>query len=326
MIKKVLSIILSASLCLSMVACSSSKKAPVEEATTEEVIVDDSLGEKVYQEFADMLTQIYESNPGSAGSSDRVDAAVTALIDFSMNYGQESSSRVYESLAARWMEENADKYGDSFQETMIEEMDAIVELAGESQEGIETDVAFLNVINGIYDALGGEVEGEEGGEVGIANPMTEVTEQEMVDQTGIDLPAPKEATDVTYFVVDTDEYTIAQMDFTLDGQPYELRAASTGMTELDAAQTGENEMDLEGFNFDAGDISGLYYEWTTAGTDLVADRSGIFRIADKEDVGCIAWLDVAPGILYNLTMTSNASHEALKETAEKVFVPMQGEN
>ena len=325
MIKKVLAIILSAVLCLSMAACSSSKKEPVQEATTEEVIVDDSLGEAVYQEFSDMMTKIYESNPGSAGSSDRVDAAVTALIDFSMNYGQESSSRVYESLAARWIEENAGKYGDSFQETMIEEMDAIVELAGERQEGIETDVAFLNVINGIYDALGGEVEGEEG-ETGIANPMTEVTQQELVDQTGIDLPAPKGATDVTYFVVDTDELTIAQMDFTLDGQPYELRAASTGMTELNPVQTGEDEMDIEGFDFEAGNISGLYYEWTTAGTDLVADRSGIFQIADKEDVGYIAWLDVAPGILYNLSMTGNVTHEALLETAEKVFVPMQGEN
>lgn len=325
MIKKVLAMILSASLCISMAACSSSKKEPVPEATTEEVIVDDSLGETVYQEFSDMLTQIYESNPGSAGSSDRVDAAVTALIDFSMNYGQESSSRVYESLTGRWMEENADKYGDSFQETMIEEMDAIVELASESQEGIETDVAFLNVINGIYDALGGEVEGDEG-EAGMVNPMTEVTQQELVDQTGIDLPAPKGATDVAYFVVDTDEFTIAQMDFTLDGQPYELRAASTGMTELNPVETGEDEMDIEGINFDTGDISGLYYEWTTAGTDLVADRSGIFRIADKEDVGYIAWLDVVPGILYNLSMTSNVSHEALKETAEKVFVPMQGEN
>ena len=325
MIKKVLAMILSAGLCISMAACSSSKKEPVPEATTEEVIVDDSLGETVYQEFSDMLTQIYESNPGSAGSSDRVDAAVTALIDFSMNYGQESGSRVYESLTTRWMEENADKYGDSFQETMIEEMDAIVELAGESQEGIETDVAFLNVVNGIYDALGGEVEGEEG-EAGMVNPMTEVTRQELMDQTGIDLPTPEGATDVTYFVVDTDEFTIAQMDFTLDGQPYELRAASTGMTELSPVQTGEDEMDIEGIDFDTGDISGLYYEWTTAGTDLVADRSGIFRIADKEDVGYIAWLDAAPGILYNLSMTSNVSHEALKETAEKVFVPMQGEN
>ena len=325
MIKKVCAVILSASLCLSMAACSSSKKEPVEEATTEAVFVDDSLGEEVYKEFSDMLTQIYESNPGSAGSSDKVSAAVNSLIDFSMNYGEGSSNRVFEGLTTKWMEENADKYGESFEETMIQEMDAIVELAAETQEGIDTDVAFLNVINGIYNALGGEVEGEaDEGEEEIVNPMTEVTQQELVERTGIDLPAPEGATDVTYFVVDTDEYTIAQMDFTLDGQPYELRAAATGMTELDPAKTGEDEMDLIGFDFDAGDISGLYYEWTTAGTDLVADRSGLYRIADKDDVGYIAWLDVAPGILYNLSMTSNASHEALLETAEKVFVPVQG--
>lgn len=322
MMKRVLAIILSATLCLSVAACSSSKKEAAE-ATTEEVYVDDSLGETVYQEFSDMLTKICESQPGSAGSSDRVEAAVTSLIDFSMNYGAGSSSRSYESLTAKWMEDNADKYGDAFVENMIEEMDIIVELAEESQEGIETDVAFLNVINGIYDALGGEVEGE-GEETGMVNPMKEVTGEELVNQTGIDLPAPGGATDVEYFVVDTDELTIAQMDFTLNGQTYELRAASTGMTDLGIGGSMEEGPDLEGFDADEGNISGLYYEWTTAGTDLVAERSAIYKIADKEDVGFIAWVDAVPGILYNLTMMNDVTHEALTETAEKVFVPVQG--
>ena len=210
-------------------------------------------------------------------------------------------------------------------ENMIEEMDAVVEMAEMGQPEITTDVAFLNVINGIYDALGGEVEGE-GEETGMVNPMTEVTQEELVQQTGIDLPAPEGATDVEYFVVDTDELTIAQMDFTLDGQTFELRAASTGMTDLSVGGSMEEGPDLEGFNSDEGNISGLYYEWTTAGTDLIADRSAQYKIADKEDVGYIAWVDAVPGILYNLSMMNDVTHDALRETAEKVFVPVQGDN
>lgn len=162
-------------------------------------------------------------------------------------------------------------------------------------------------------------------ETGMVNPMTEVTYEEMISRTGIDLPAPEGASDVVYYVVETDEYTISQMDFTLDGNSFTLRACSTGMTELDAAVTGESETDLQGIDFALGDISGLYYDWTTSGTDLVKDRSAIFNINDKEGAGYIAWLDAAPGILYNLIMTENADHELLTKTAEKVFVPVQGD-
>ena len=162
--------------------------------------------------------------------------------------------------------------------------------------------------------------------VGMPNPMKEVTEQELMDQTGIDLPAPDGATDVKYYVIDADEYTISQMDFTLDGKAYTLRACSTGMTELgiDAGIDAKPE-ELAGFDFDKGNISGLYYEWTSMGTYLVKDRSALFNIADKEGVGYIAWVDPAPGILYNLIMEEDAEGKLLTETAEKVFVPVQGD-
>ncbi len=152
-LKKLLAIASGLVLCLSMAACGSAKKEASEEVTTEVVAEDASLAGTVYKEFSGLLTEIYECQAGSAGSSARVETAANDLIEFSMNYGQESSSEIFHSFTDSWMEEKAEEYGDSLKENMKEEMDAVTEQAVFSQEGIDTDLAYLNVINGIYAAF-----------------------------------------------------------------------------------------------------------------------------------------------------------------------------
>ena len=158
---------------------------------------------------------------------------------------------------------------------------------------------------------------------GMINPVKEVTEQEMIEETGIDLPAPEGAEDVRYTVIETKD-KIAQMTFTLDGHAFTLRACSTGITKLFAAD--DKDTDEE----DASDISGLYYEWDNGSHALLNEgqdhEMDVFTFVNsQEGAGYAVWVDAAPGILYNLCMTEDADSDLLTEYAQKVFVPMQGE-
>ena len=167
---------------------------------------------------------------------------------------------------------------------------------------------------------------EETGNTSIANPVKEVTEDEMVEMTGIDLPAPEGAENVRYSVIDMGDTQIAQMDFTLDGLDMYLRACPTDLTNLDVIEGGEDaEVSTDGLNMSKGDISGLCYEWEAGATQVVQEREAIMNFNEGE-AGYIAWLDPVPGILYNLCMTEGATTTNLPEYANKVFVPLQGEN
>ena len=59
------------------------------------------------------------------------------------------------------------------------------------------------------------------------------------------------------------------------------------------------------------------------GSADVVGRVGMYCM--EKDRGFIAWLDVVPGILYNLCMEKGANQEILQNLAETVFVPLQGE-
>ena len=155
--------------------------------------------------------------------------------------------------------------------------------------------------------------------------LHEITQQEMIEASGLDLPAPAGATDVTYHVLRASEACpIAEMEFTLDGQTAYLRAQSTGFipeelgadASLDALN---NSMDTANW-----DISGLYFEPEGL---FSCDVAG-FRPAlcwTGEGYGVLAWVDVAPGVLYNLCSTEGLNGDALQALAETVFVPLQGE-
>ena len=141
---------------------------------------------------------------------------------------------------------------------------------------------------------------------GVPNPIHETDEAGLAAATGISLPAPKDAADVSWSYIELkEEAPIAQMSFTLDGKKAFLRAQATGRTDS------------------AADISGLYYDWnTTAEAEVAYCKAQVFT---NGTAGYIAWLDVAPGVQYNLGMTEGASADDLVKLANAAFVPLQGD-
>ncbi|MBQ7536077.1 MAG: hypothetical protein IJT43_10750 [Stomatobaculum sp.] len=151
-----------------------------------------------------------------------------------------------------------------------------------------------------------------------------ITRQEMAEKTGIDLPAPEGAENVSYHVLmASSETPVAEMDFTLDGHTAYLRAQATDWVPASPGMDAKVEELSSLMDTDHYDISGLYYKWTAMGTADIEGRSGMYCM-DK-DVGFVAWIDTAPGILYNLCMKKGAEQEVLMTLAEAAFVPLQGD-
>lgn len=157
-------------------------------------------------------------------------------------------------------------------------------------------------------------------------PATEVTEDEMIAQTGIDLQAMDGAENVTYSVLSTDP-VIAQMTFTYDGHDFTERACATDLTEFSGTEIDADAESIEGLtgiDFNSGNISGLDCEFTLGATQVVAYRDAIYQ-GRKNGPEYIAWLDTVPGILYNLSCQDSLTEAELVEYAEAVFLPMQGD-
>lgn len=155
--------------------------------------------------------------------------------------------------------------------------------------------------------------------------LHEISQEEMVEATGIDLPAPEGAQNVTYHVLSaSSESPIAEMDFMLDGQELYLRAQSTGFLpdSPDADATLEDitsSMDLTSW-----DISGLYFTADAQAVTYIQDNyPGMYWTGEGYSV--LGWVDEVPGILYNLCSTNGMDSETLQTTADTVFVPLQGE-
>lgn len=155
--------------------------------------------------------------------------------------------------------------------------------------------------------------------------LHDLSEEEMVAACGLDLPAPEGAENVSYHVLcASQECPIAEMQFTLDGKAAYLRAQATAFIPENPgpdASLAEIEAAADITNYD---ISGLYFTPENAALcDVQGTRPGIYWLG--EGYGVIGWVDVAPGILYNLCMTENADADTLQTLADTVFVPLQGE-
>lgn len=200
------------------------------------------------------------------------------------------------------------------------------------EESNKQQEAFDKLVPAVCEATGGDTNSEydvnadyrlpedqeKDQQAGMANPVQQMSESDMTQATGIDLPLPKEATDVTYSVINAGDQKIAQADFTLNGKKMYLRAVFTQLTKI-VPDANDKEFDPS-----VGDMSGLNYTWDAGGTNLVQNREAIVNVT-KKGQGYIAWLDVVPGILYNLCMTEGADMDTLVNTANEIFVPMQGE-
>ena len=139
----------------------------------------------------------------------------------------------------------------------------------------------------------------------LVNPVKEVTAEEMTDLTGISLKVPQGAEDIRYNVIEADGMMpMAQMTFTYQENEVFLRAQSVDVTE-------------------PVDISGLYYSWK----ENFQAEVGYCKAEGflEDNAGYLSWIDVVPGIAYNLGMTENADREFLTELANAVFLPLQEE-
>lgn len=172
-----------------------------------------------------------------------------------------------------------------------------------------------------FTACGGKKAEEPAAAASMINPVKEMTEEQMCEKTGIDLPLPEGATDVVYSVIESEDGDIAQVDFTLDGKEMNLRACHTKITTLFQDDPNADPRD---FDPNEGDISGLCYNWNLVVETFVSNRDAKVHVSN-DGPGYIAWLDVVPGIIYNLSMTDDADVDTLTNMAETVFVPMQGE-
>lgn len=165
---------------------------------------------------------------------------------------------------------------------------------------------------------------------GMPNPVTECTYEELIENGCVDIKAPENAEDVQYsYIAVEGEETIAQVTFAIDGNEFCYRAQPTGITSIMSNVDGtEVSMDqlLEALN--AGTqmgaaLSGLNYEWGACATVDVSYCDGLCAF-NAGDAGFITWLDVAPGILYSLGMEAECTQNLLMDTANEIFVPVQG--
>ena len=165
---------------------------------------------------------------------------------------------------------------------------------------------------------------------GIANPIHECEKDELVKATGIPLDAPAGAEEVRYSYIETGGGPVSQVNFKLDGNEFCYRAQPTSATTIMSNLTDENasienlsKALSECINIGAA-LSGMHYDWKSVCLIDVAERCEGIVAFNEGKQGMITWLDVVPGILYSLSINSNASQNLLMDTAEACFVPVQG--
>jgi len=137
------------------------------------------------------------------------------------------------------------------------------------------------------------------------------TAQQILEVLGLNMDVAPEGAENESFHVEstpsqeTEELVIAETLFTLDGVNYSYRTAATIEIKEDFA-----------------DISGLDKEYQCSSQVKVGWCSARLYYNPGED-GKIVWFDIAPGLLYSLSMDNGASEETLINMAEELYNPAQ---
>lgn len=135
-----------------------------------------------------------------------------------------------------------------------------------------------------------------------------VTAFAMMDAQSYTVPtAPAGAETLGYDLLESDGTTVTEVTFALEDRTWHYRMAAT----YDVSET-------------IPDISG-YSGGRSQAKSTVRWCPALLRW-DEGGAGCIRWKDVAPGLVYSLTVDSGASEEVLTETAAAVFQPAQEES
>ena len=115
---------------------------------------------------------------------------------------------------------------------------------------------------------------------GLANPMQEITDAELIETYSHGLVLPEGVTEAVYYLYNGDLFEIR---FEKNGVSYTARTAKADACE---------------------DISGMYYEWTIEEDDLAnlgVQGSAKRYIGDKETVDVVNWYDQGSGVNYSLS-------------------------
>lgn len=140
--------------------------------------------------------------------------------------------------------------------------------------------------------------------IGMPNPIRESTAEDILNTLGVTFAVPEGAENVQYSVIGD---SLAQMDFVWNNAECTARAEPSGETSLK-------------------DISGFYYNWKNSAELKVGYNEAKANWTNDENgnsVGICIWWDAAPGIMYSVSMKSNANAENLKKLANAVYVQMQ---
>lgn len=116
---------------------------------------------------------------------------------------------------------------------------------------------------------------------------------------------PSDAADISYDVFPLDDLTVAETSFSLNEIRYSYHVAATGDVSLPFA--------------DISNRSGDYREHTSSQIDW-CDAELYYT---EGGAGKIIWFDIAPGLLYSVSMDTGASEQALLEIANMLFTPAQ---
>lgn len=115
---------------------------------------------------------------------------------------------------------------------------------------------------------------------GIANPMQEITDAELIKTYSHGLVLPEGVTEAAYYLYNGDLFEIR---FEKNGVSYAARTAVSDFCE---------------------DISGMYYEWTMEEEDLAhlgLQGSAKRYVGEEETVDVVNWYDQGSGVNYSLS-------------------------
>lgn len=138
------------------------------------------------------------------------------------------------------------------------------------------------------------------GAAGIPNPVRDVTEAEMREETGIWFSIPNGAQEVAYSIIDiADGEAISQAQYMLDGIRYCCRV-----------QPGEA----------LSDISGMHYEWAAEGTVALPFSQAEARYIEGGP-GVIIWYVAQAGLNSSISMDAGATMDALEAAVDWQMQP-----
>ncbi|MBP3594913.1 MAG: hypothetical protein J6J44_10325 [Lachnospiraceae bacterium] len=117
--------------------------------------------------------------------------------------------------------------------------------------------------------------------------------------------APADAVNITYNAFLLNGLTVAETSFVIEDIRYSFRMAAT-------SEIAEDFADISG--------TGTEYDMQTASEVGWCPAKLYFN---ENGEGKIIWFDIVPGLLYSLSMETNASEEALLTMAHELFSPAQ---